>query len=318
MHRPRTMSARSGKSANCAASSRFCGALLHRSGFWKPHEVACRWRCRRTCIGRTRTGITSAFSLPAVVQRRVMCRGSVGTPSRIGRCQQLLADPRRWLSMSPTYARARTKLRRPIDFFDHESARSTGSRRTEDEDADPVMLGFLSFLQKQMAEHPELIEPADQGAGCRVHQLARCEEGHAGSLSAVLSFRLQAREGSCLCWFNDEDTLRKAGAKSDVYEVFRRMLIRGQVPTSLEELPTQSTALGDLLHLHSLRLPSSPKNPEGHALRCSASRRKQVPIVAVSVCGGRRSSRPRKARRLSCRHLLPPSTRLTARARPRC
>ena len=42
-------------------------------------------------------------------------------------------------------------------------------------------------------------------------------------------------------WFNDEDTLRKAGAKSDVYEVFRRMLSRGQVPTSLEELLAEST-----------------------------------------------------------------------------
>lgn len=42
-------------------------------------------------------------------------------------------------------------------------------------------------------------------------------------------------------WFNDEDTLRKAGAKSDVYEAFRRMLSRGQVPTSLKELLAEST-----------------------------------------------------------------------------
>jgi toxin YhaV len=43
-------------------------------------------------------------------------------------------------------------------------------------------------------------------------------------------------------WFNDEDTLRKAGAKSDVYEAFRRLLSRGQVPTSLEELLAESKA----------------------------------------------------------------------------
>lgn len=42
-------------------------------------------------------------------------------------------------------------------------------------------------------------------------------------------------------WFNDEDTLRKAGAKSDAYEVFRRMLIRGEVPTSLKELLAESS-----------------------------------------------------------------------------
>lgn len=43
-------------------------------------------------------------------------------------------------------------------------------------------------------------------------------------------------------WFNDEDTLRKAGSKTDVYEVFKRMLGRGQVPTSLAELLKQSTS----------------------------------------------------------------------------
>ena len=37
-------------------------------------------------------------------------------------------------------------------------------------------------------------------------------------------------------WFNDENTLRKAGAKTDVYETFKRMLSRGQVPGSIEEL----------------------------------------------------------------------------------
>ncbi len=28
-------------------------------------------------------------------------------------------------------------------------------------------------------------------------------------------------------WFNDENTLRKAGAKTDLYETFKRMLARG-------------------------------------------------------------------------------------------
>jgi toxin YhaV len=41
-------------------------------------------------------------------------------------------------------------------------------------------------------------------------------------------------------WFNDEGTLRKAGSKTDVYEVFKRMLSRGQVPTSMEELVEES------------------------------------------------------------------------------
>ena len=37
-------------------------------------------------------------------------------------------------------------------------------------------------------------------------------------------------------WFNDEDTLRKAGAKTDVYDAFKRMLSRGVVPGDMAEL----------------------------------------------------------------------------------
>jgi toxin YhaV len=43
-------------------------------------------------------------------------------------------------------------------------------------------------------------------------------------------------------WFNDEDTLRKAGSKTDVYEVFKRMLSRGQVPSGIMELLAQSAS----------------------------------------------------------------------------
>lgn len=43
-------------------------------------------------------------------------------------------------------------------------------------------------------------------------------------------------------WFNDEDTLRKAGSKTDVYEVFKRMLSRGQVPASINDLLAESTS----------------------------------------------------------------------------
>jgi toxin YhaV len=41
-------------------------------------------------------------------------------------------------------------------------------------------------------------------------------------------------------WFNDEDTLRKAGAKTDVYETFKRMLTRGEVPSGIEALLLES------------------------------------------------------------------------------
>lgn len=37
-------------------------------------------------------------------------------------------------------------------------------------------------------------------------------------------------------WLNDEDTLRKAGSRTDVYETFRRMLERGVVPSDMAAL----------------------------------------------------------------------------------
>jgi toxin YhaV len=37
-------------------------------------------------------------------------------------------------------------------------------------------------------------------------------------------------------WFNDENSLRKAGSKTDVYEAFTRMLARGVVPNDIDAL----------------------------------------------------------------------------------
>ena len=41
-------------------------------------------------------------------------------------------------------------------------------------------------------------------------------------------------------WFNDDGSLRKAGAKTDVYETFKRMLASGRVPSSIDDLLSQS------------------------------------------------------------------------------
>ncbi|MES2537503.1 MAG: type II toxin-antitoxin system PrlF family antitoxin [Pseudomonadota bacterium] len=51
------------------------------------------------------------------------------------------------------------------------SAKGTVRRPREDEDGDPVMLGFLQFLEKQMADHPDLIEPADRDQLARIGKL---------------------------------------------------------------------------------------------------------------------------------------------------
>jgi toxin YhaV len=57
-----------------------------------------------------------------------------------------------------------------------------------------------------------------------------------------LFFRFASRPVKIIVyvWFNDEDTLRKASSKTDVYETFRRMLARGEVPDRIEALLKES------------------------------------------------------------------------------
>lgn len=43
-------------------------------------------------------------------------------------------------------------------------------------------------------------------------------------------------------WVNDENTLRKRGAATDVYEIFKGMLTSGYPPTSFEDLLKQAKA----------------------------------------------------------------------------
>jgi len=61
-----------------------------------------------------------------------------------------------------------------------------------------------------------------------------------------LFFRFASRPAKTIVfvWFNDEDTLRKAGSKTDVYEAFRRMLARGEVPDGIEALLKESREPG--------------------------------------------------------------------------
>jgi toxin YhaV len=49
-----------------------------------------------------------------------------------------------------------------------------------------------------------------------------------------------ANESLRKLYYYDEDTLRKASSKTDVYEVFKRMLMRGEVPSSINALLDES------------------------------------------------------------------------------
>lgn len=58
-----------------------------------------------------------------------------------------------------------------------------------------------------------------------------------------LFFKFTSKEKRIVyAWLNDESTLRKAGSKTDVYEVFKRMLRRGDVPNNFDDLLKESAA----------------------------------------------------------------------------
>ena len=51
------------------------------------------------------------------------------------------------------------------------SARGSNQGRATEDDSDPVMLGFLSFLEQQLSKHPEMITPVDQEQLDRISRL---------------------------------------------------------------------------------------------------------------------------------------------------
>jgi toxin YhaV len=59
-----------------------------------------------------------------------------------------------------------------------------------------------------------------------------------------LFFRFSSKDKLIVyVWVNDESTLRKAGAKTDVYAVFRSMLDAGEPPRTLEALLKHATEI---------------------------------------------------------------------------
>lgn len=53
------------------------------------------------------------------------------------------------------------------------SAKPAARRKINDDDGDPVVAGFLRFLQKQMTEHPEDIVAADPDQLRRIGRLVK-------------------------------------------------------------------------------------------------------------------------------------------------
>ena len=64
----------------------------------------------------------------------------------------------------------------------------------------------------------------------------RVKKGMPDRYRLFLRFASNPVKAVVYVWFNDEDTLRKVGAKTDVYETFKRMLARGVVPKNIKDL----------------------------------------------------------------------------------
>lgn len=74
----------------------------------------------------------------------------------------------------------------------------------------------------------------------------RCKEGLPQRYR--LFFRFSSSERICVyAWLNDENTLRNAGSKSDVYTVFKHLLNKGLVPQEFADLLANSAALNPKL-----------------------------------------------------------------------
>ena len=80
-----------------------------------------------------------------------------------------------------------------------------------------------------------------------------------------LFFRFSSRQKVIIyVWVNDENTLRKRGAATDVYEIFKGMLTSGYPPNSFEDLLKQAKATSP-----------SDRQPSGTASKPAASKVKR-------------------------------------------
>ena len=88
-------------------------------------------------------------------------------------------------------------------------------------------------------DHPDFRLGKSPGSGYA--NWRRVKKGMPGRYRIFFRFASKPVRLIVFAWFNDEDTLRKAGSKTDVYETFRRMLARGEVPDGIEILLRESS-----------------------------------------------------------------------------
>jgi toxin YhaV len=81
---------------------------------------------------------------------------------------------------------------------------------------------------------PEYLQGNTLGKDCR--HWRRAKSGLPNRYRLFFQFRKHAPGCIVYAWLNDEASLRKGGAKTDVYAVFKGMLRGGKVPTTFQDL----------------------------------------------------------------------------------
>lgn len=71
----------------------------------------------------------------------------------------------------------------------------------------------------------------------------RVKKGMPNRYRLFFQFQSAAPQSITYAWFNDETTLRKAGAKTDCYVVFKRHLAAGRIPSSYAQLKAAADEL---------------------------------------------------------------------------
>jgi len=80
----------------------------------------------------------------------------------------------------------------------------------------------------------------------------RVKKGMPQRYRLFFQFQSKVPESITYAWFNDETTLRKAGAKTDCYAVFKVKLASGSIPNDYKQLKAVAAELPDNLQMPNL------------------------------------------------------------------
>ena len=107
--------------------------------------------------------------------------------------------------------------------------------------ASTKLLGALTGIIRDLVPRNPDAPEFRLGATLGPYTQWRRVKGHGLPVRYRLFYRFMSKAKVLVfAWLNDDDTLRKADAKTDVYAVFQKMLARGEVPDDFEALLTQA------------------------------------------------------------------------------